>query len=374
MEFSIREGFEPEVYIESANVFGSLLDEFYPEAFEDSYNFASMFESEGSTPDKPAAAVKTGFIASVKNAYNAMVDKLKEIIKKCRDFITLKFASAETKAKVKELQDAIDADPNLKGIKVTVPDYEKIHAIYEAANKKAEEAYKEAEKKDAEPNELQKQLNAIEETTKKAIPTAVKAIGITIAAAAAAGFLKNINGVMDSANKKAAEIAKNVEETVANFGHEDSANSKGGKSKKGKNTRSGRRRMAFDGQISKFAGQEVKDSTYSLKNFWINVFKAIRGDRLAAAKLGDQMLNGEGASKGARKVAGIALRIAGAKAEREHQEDLAIERREKREEKKEQARQKAEEKRQRAEERERARREQEENGTRKGNFFSRFRK
>lgn len=315
MEFSIREGFDPEVYMESANVFGELLDNYYPEAFEDSYDFSNMFESEGSTPAKPSGAVKTGFIASVKNAYHAMIEKLKAVIKKCRDFIALKFASAETKAKVKELQETIDANPDLKGIKVTVPDYEKINSLYGSANKKAADAYYAAEKKDTDPNELQKQLNAIEETTKKAIPTAVKAIGITLAAAAATGLLKNIDSVMKAADDKAKELAKNVEKAVADFGHPNSEDNAEAASKK---TRSTRRRMLFDGHISKMAGHSTKESTYSLKTFWGNVFKALGGNKLAKAELKDHALNSDGkVAKAARIAYGVKIRYDGAKEEEE---------------------------------------------------------
>ena len=308
MEFSIREGFDSEVYIESAMVFGELLDNFYPEAFEDSYDFSSMFESEGSKPSKADSAVKGGFISSIKNAYNALIKKLKEIIKKCKDALTLKFASAETKAKIKELQDAIDERPELKGVKVTISDYEKCNRIYGEAEKQGIVAMKMAEKNDMDPAELKEKLDAIVETTEKAIPTAVKAVALVGLSAVAAGLIKNLDTTLKEASDKANEFSANLTETIANFGHKKPDDDDGKK-----NTRRARRRLVGDGFLSWLAGSKSKKSTEGVGSFIANCGRAIRGDKYAAANVKSRVMTSNGAAaKAVRNTAAFGVRLSGA--------------------------------------------------------------
>lgn len=311
MEFSIREGFDSEVYIESAMVFGELLDNFYPEAFEDSYDFSSMFESEGSKPSKADSAVKGGFISSIKNAYNALIKKLKEIIKKCKDALTLKFASAETKAKIKELQDAIDERPELKGVKVTVSDYEKCNRIYGEAEKQGIVAMKMAEKNDMDPAELKEKLDAIVETTEKAIPSAVKAVALVGLSAVAAGLIKNLDTTLKEAGDKANEFSANLTETIANLGHKKPDDD--GK----KNTRRARRRLVGDGFLSWLAGSKSKKSTEGVGSFIANCGRAIRGDKYAKANVESRVLtSNSAAAKAVRNTLAFGGRVSGAIAQR----------------------------------------------------------
>lgn len=311
MEFTFKNDYGADYWIERANTIGDMIEECFPEssALEQNFtDFQSMFEAEETKAENNDSAAKetmsSGFFASLKKAYDAMAKKLREIIEAVKKFFREKFASKEAKRQVAELQAKIDADPELKGIKVTIDDYDKINKIYQDAEKKAQEAFEKAEQKDVDPNSFQGTLQTIKEYVTKAIPTAVTTIGIAAAAAVAARFAGVVNETISAANEGLSKLEKSASELGS------------GKSKKG--IRFWKRKTAYDRFLSTLRGEKVKKNSGGFVKLMKDVHGAMKGKKSAQLNLAKRAVSSNSmGARAIRKTAGAALGVAAKKAARD---------------------------------------------------------
>ena len=306
MEFTFQNDYGVDYWLERANTIGELMEECFsePDAQDQMFtDFVSMFEaeetaaSENKEDSKAKETMKKGFFASLKNAYDAMIKKLKELVSKIKNFFKEKFASAELKRQIKELQAEIDANPELKGIKVTVDDYEKIKRIYDTAEKDAGVALQRAIKESQDPTEFTATLNKIDDYVKKGVPTAVKGIGLAAAAAAAAMFAGVVNEAIGAAN----EQLGNLEKTAANLG------------KGSGNEHTARLTAVFDRFVSKWRGEKTKKTSGGFTKLMKDILSAARpaAGKGARKRLAARALKDDGiAGRAVRSAAAAGLNVA----------------------------------------------------------------
>lgn len=77
----------------------------------------------------PAESAGIFLEAEGKSIFQKIMDKLKDIIDKVKKKITDFINSTVFKKKVKELETTLDENPELKNVKVKIPDYEKVHKL-----------------------------------------------------------------------------------------------------------------------------------------------------------------------------------------------------------------------------------------------------
>ena len=310
MEFTFQNDYGADYWIERANTIADMIEECFPEstsALDQNFtDFQSMFEAEETTAANDSSETKekmsTGFFATLKKAYDAMIKKLKEIVEAVKKFFREKFASKEAKRQVAELQKKIDENPELKGIKVTIDDYDKINKIYQEAEKKAQEAYNKAEQKDVDPDSFQGTLQTIKDYVTKALPTAVASIGLVAAAAVAARFAGVVNETISAANEGLSSLEKSASELGK------------GSSKKG--FRFWKRKTAYDRFLSTLRGEKVKKNSGGFVKLMKDIGGAMRGQKSSQLKLAKRAVSSNSmGAKAIRKTAGAALGVAAKKAE-----------------------------------------------------------
>lgn len=313
MEFTYQNDYGVDYWLERANTIADMYEECFPEAtaVDQSFtDFMNIFEAQDDAANKDSSetnaakeTMSTGFFASLKKAYDAMIKKLSEIIERVKKFFREKFASKEAKRQVAELQAKIDANPELKGIKVTIDDYDKINKIYADAEKKAQEALNAADKKDEDPESFNSTLNKIKEYVEKALPTAVKAIGLAGAAALAARFAGVVNETISAANEGLSKLEKSASEL--------------GKGSSNKGFRFWKRKSAYDKFLSTLRGEKVKKNSGGFVKLMKDIGGAMSGKKSSQMRLAQRAVASDSAgARAIRKTAGAAIGVAARRQER----------------------------------------------------------
>lgn len=297
MEFTYQNDYGVDYWLERANTIADMMEECF--GSDEDYNllddFQSMFEAQetkaSNSPQKET--MKKGFVESIKNALQAIARKLKETFDSIKRFFKEKFASADAKRQIKELQEQVDANPELRGYKVTIDDIEKIDKLYGTAEKDAYKALQKAIKSNQDTKTFNETLSKIEDMVHKALPTAVKGITLAAAATAAAGFLAILNTAMDGMVEKGNEIT----EEISKVGSE------------GANV--AQLKTIFHKFTGKWKGEKAKKTSSGFLKFMGNCFKAPfkKSARYHAAA---QVVGSDGkAARVARKAAAAGLNIKG---------------------------------------------------------------